>query len=267
MKTLPTLKAAILYGWEYLIHTGKEFNATNWQGRKAPAPMFETLWLSWKAPMPQIEQLVKIEVQPNIPWADEHAKERFGGKPLNPPPSHAIWPFNQNGNEAFIKDQVFDHTYPERFWPKHAGDTLEHDLRRTQHKGIRFQYGDLNDVIIKLSLDTETRQAFIPIWFPEDTGQDESVRVPCSLGYHIIIRNNYLHITYFMRSVDMIRHYQDDIYLCWKLAHHIKTELHIEGLQLGYMAFMGVNCHIFMSDKDAIEYKIRKWKNKDQTGK
>lgn len=260
MKTLPNLKAAVQYAWQYLINTGQEYNAKNWQGRKAPAPMFETLWLTFRAPMPEsISQAVK-ELEPNLPWADEHALERFGGKPLNPPPSHKIWPFNQNGNAEFIKDEVFDHTYPERFWPKNAGDTLEHDLRRAQHKGIRFDYGDLNDVMMKLSLDNETRQAFIPIWFPEDTGAPEDIRVPCTLGYHIIIRNNYLHITYFMRSVDMLRHFQDDLYLCYRLAEWMRNELHQPELRMGYMAFVGVNCHIFKDDLAAIEYKLKKWK-------
>lgn len=256
----PNLREAIAKAWESLLSTGSIHKAKNWQGVKAPQPMIEKLWVTFQAPMPFTEREAIRMIEPNLPWANEHFKERVGGVPLNPPPSHEIWPFNQNGNKEFIKNETFDHTYPERFWPKKAGIELQHDLRRKVQRGIRFDYGDLSDVLAKLKEDTETRQAFFPIWFPEDTGKPANVRVPCSIGYHLLVRGDRLHITYWMRSVDMIRHFQDDVYLCWKLAKYVATEL---DLTLGYMVFQGVSCHIFESDVDALKYKLEKWKKKD----
>ncbi len=36
------------------------------------------------------------------------------------------------------------------------------------NRGIRYRYADLHDVIDTLNKDPLTRQAYIPIWFPED---------------------------------------------------------------------------------------------------
>lgn len=257
MKVLSNLRESVSYGWEQLLTLGQKHESKNWQGVKAPSPMLEHLWLAFKAPMPPTIYEADKQLKPNQPWADAHFEERMGGVPLNPPPSHQIWPFNQKKNDEFIKDGVFDHTYPERFWPRNAG-------YNTPNNGIRFVYGDVRDVIIKLNEDPFTRQAYLPIWFPEDTGKPGDIRVPCSLGYHFIIRRGYLHITYMMRSVDMVRHFQDDLYLCYRLAYEVcgslTTAFHV---QLGYMNFLGINCHIFESDRQALEYKLKLWKNKE----
>ena len=63
-------------------------------------------------------------------------------------------------------------------------------------------------------------------WIPEDTGAHHGERVPCTLGYHFIRRDDYLHMFYFIRSCDYIRHFRDDIYLAMRKAHYI-----LEGLK------------------------------------
>lgn len=265
MKLLNNLWNAIEYGWQYLLDTGNPYEAKYWQGTKAPATMWETLWLSWRAPMPGHESTAKEVIKPNLPWADDHFRERVGKIPVNPPPSHKIWPYNQNGNIDFMAGEVFDHTYPERFWPKFAPYNPKKSYLSKSRSGIRFMYGDYDDFIKKLVEDPETRQAYLPIWFPEDTGCPSNIRVPCTLGYHVIIRNGYLHITYFMRSLDMLRHYQDDIYLCWKLADNVRSRLAEKGIdvKLGYMSFTAINCHVFNVDLDALKYKLKTWKRKE----
>src|SRR6266550_2429059 len=60
-------------------------------------------------------------LQPNMPWAEDQFQERVSGEPLNPPPSEAWWPYAQQGNAAHKEGEVFSHSYPERYWPKHAG--------------------------------------------------------------------------------------------------------------------------------------------------
>jgi hypothetical protein len=61
-----------------------------------------------------------------------------------------------------------------------------------------------------------TRQAFLPLWFPEDTGVVHGERVPCTIGYHFIRRGDWVHVVYYIRSCDFFRHFKDDIYLCAK---------------------------------------------------
>jgi hypothetical protein len=157
-----------------------------------------------------LEELVD-QIKPNLPWTNDHFEERIGGNPLNPPPSHNWWPFAQKNNAEFGGTKRFSHTYPERIWPKHAGNEgVMNDINR----GIRFNYGDFNDVIDLMEKEPLTRQAFLPIWFPEDTGGAGGERVPCTLGYHFIMRHGYLHVVYYIRSCDFFRHFRDDIYLC-----------------------------------------------------
>ena len=170
---------------------------------------------------------------PRLPWAEDHFQERIGGQPLNPPPSEQWWPFARQGNAEHKKDEKFSHTYPERFWPKRANKDWDPDCPNPRscviedhrlHRGIRFEYGDLNDVITLLKDNIGTRQAYLPIWFPEDlTAAREGERVPCSMGYHFIFNaaSHGLECVYYLRSCDLVRFYHDDIYMAGRLLQYV----------------------------------------------
>ena len=350
-----------------------------WQSQQVSTPMRELLHVVFEWPMPERPINLGIETGARLPWAEDHSKERLGGLPLNPAPSHGWWPFNQQGNKAHMPtvekevderywaylaafidadgaitfpkaenkvhpririsqndkaalrfiasifgvgtlsersprqlrapvsgkigyaDQLiwqiqsvkevewvlkhtlpyyqekkhkakkaldyiqntlfntrkevprevrFSHTYPERLWPKYAAGA---DVPR---KGIRFEYGDLNDVVNQLSKSPNTRQAYLPLWFPEDTGAVHGERVPCTLGYHFIIRDGVLDISYFMRSTDLLRHFQDDVYLAVRLAQWVVDQLRDDHphrpLRVGKLIFHTANLHIFDSDVDML---------------
>lgn len=193
-------------------------------------------------PIPHDRKEAQEETACNMPWAEEHFLERVSGEPLNPPPSAANWPFAQKGHvdHTDSTDGKFSHTYPERMWPKYAGDVHEHHSNhigsyettdrgyrtgRMMLRGIRFDYGDLDDVVQQLKKSPLTRQAYLPIWFPEDTGAVHGERVPCSLGYHFLIREGKLNVTYFIRSVDFIRHFPDDVYMAMRLGQWMRDRL------------------------------------------
>jgi thymidylate synthase len=93
------------------------------------------------------------------------------------------------------------------------------------NEGIRYSYGDLNDLVNLLMKDPKTRQAYLPIWFPEDTGAVHGGRVPCTLGYHFIHRDDYMDITYHIRACDALRHFVDDIYLAGRLLFWVLKNL------------------------------------------
>lgn len=223
-----------------LVHTNY------WQGvdiSKMPeAATYETLHYSMRVPMTYGFDLdaYRKDIAPNLPWADDHFEERVCGEAINPGVEWKNWPYGHSA-ARFLDDRgQFNHNYMERMWPKWAGmfngptkkaedwchpETGEHAAvlgEWAPHFGIRYQYGDALDVVKLLANDPLTRQAYLPIWFPEDTGGGAK-RAPCTLGYHFIVRPDRegtprLDVTYYIRSCDYTRHFRDDIYLTVRLA-------------------------------------------------
>jgi len=224
--------------------------------------------------------------KPNLPWAEDHFHERVAGEPLNPGEQYKNWPWYRGGVEShkktccenprpgpLVKERClgcgqllkatgqFSHTYMERFWPKEVGDYQFNG----GNFGIRYELGDLNDVVSILERDPGTRQAYLPIWFPEDaTASLQDQRVPCSLGYHFMLRQGQLHCMYTMRSVDFVRYLADDLYMAGRLVQWIIKELvdrefatHEEkmtheylwdGVTPGKLLFTAASLHAFEGD-------------------
>lgn len=205
-------------------------------------------------PMPQTYDDLVLVVKPNLPWAENHFQERVSGQPLNPPPSEAWWPYAQRGNEEYKQNQIFSHTYPERFWPKVAGSFAS--LSSPNH-GIRYSYGDLGDLVNLLKSERYTRQAYLPVWFPEDTGNALGVRVPCTLGYHFLFRDDKLHLTYFIRSCDFMRHFRDDVYMACRLASWVANAAFGPEMSsnLGHFTMVIPSLHIFQGDLPMLKHE------------
>lgn len=242
-----------------------------WQSQKIDTLMREILHVVFEVPMPEDRRGAEVQTGARLPWAEDHFQERVSGKPLNPAPSEAWWPFasKKEGTNVAHKSEgeAFSHTYPERMWPKRANIGNSSHLpggsgilghQALDHLGIRFAYGDLDDVVTQLSNSQFTRQAYLPIWFPEDTGAVHGKRVPCTLGYHFIIRDGRLDISYFMRSTDLLRHFQDDVYMAMRLAQWVVDELREERpntpLRVGKLIFHTANLHIFEPDIARMQY-------------
>lgn len=241
-----------------LLHA-KSIGIGEWQSQKTALRMRELINVAFNMRMPSVPEVAARETGAHLPWAEDHFLERVGGQPLNPSPSEAWWPFAKRTDDGTNKDhksegEAFSHTYPERMWSKYPEG---HEF--IMH-GIRFDYGDLNDVVALLKRQPATRQAFLPIWFPED-GQAslQGKRVPCTLGYHFIIRDHQLHISYFMRSTDLLRHFQDDIYLAIRLAQWVCEKfndgLAVPVMSVGELNFHTVNMHIFDDDVPMIDMR------------
>lgn len=244
-----------------------------WQGIDSykDMNMFIIRDVNIEIPIPDDLGLLIEAVNPDMPWSEIHFQERISGEPLNPGESYKQWPYAQfkEANDAFKKvaDQQFDHSYMERFWARKAAGThykvnhLDKFEKRTQ--GIRFDYGDLNDVINQLIENPLTRQAYLPIFFPEDTGAKDNMRVPCTIGYLFEIFDNKLDITYYIRSCDAFRHLRNDIFLACRLTQHVKKELLLNGIkdiETGKLQMKIANLHIFENDLYAFKQKEKKIK-------
>lgn len=255
-----------------------EVKGTRWQSTdvssKPEMKMREILNSSFQVVLGWNESIESYQqdIKPNLPWAENHFLERVSGEPLNPGNQWRNWPWalaaDKHRTEGGGK---FSHTYMERYWPKEAGghyhdEALAARYRRPTH-GIRYEYGDLDDVVNHLLADPLSRQAYLPVWFPEDTGVVHGERVPCSLGYHWILRNGSLHTTYYIRSCDFVRHFRDDLYLSVRLTlwlldqlrnkegrRNIEERATIEddwtwrGARPGLFTFHCVSMHMFVND-------------------
>jgi thymidylate synthase-like protein len=239
-----------------VIHTG-EWQAMDTSSSKAHATHeLEDVSLVWDQLPFNID-----EVMPHIDesWADDHFLERVSGIAHNPAPSAASWPYAVRGNTDHTTSAgAYDHTYPERFWPKRAhhlgqGGELPYD-----RMGIRFPLGDLNDVVNQLIRSPLTRQAYLPVWFPEDTGAIQGQRVPCTLGYHFMIRNGKLTTRYYIRSCDAYRHLSNDVWLAAMLGRWIVQQYNeFEGsednpmpkIEVGGLVMHITSLHAFVADQ------------------
>lgn len=277
--TRPDFERSFIWMRDTLLRT-PVVQVGEWQSQKIDMGMHELLHVVAHMPIPTTAEQAGEMTGARLPWAEDHFLERVGGEPLNPSPSEQWWPFRKKSadgdtnKEHKSEGEAFSHTYPERMWPKFANDHNYWDSFKpgdredaTPHWGIRFEYGDLQDVVNQLVKSPMTRQAYLPIWFPEDTGAVHGKRVPCTLGYHFIIREGKLDVSYFMRSTDLLRHYQDDIYMAMRLAQWVANKVNDgmaykynepippgEELEVGNLIFHTANLHIFEGDRQLIEF-------------
>lgn len=250
-----------------LLSTGQDTQSDRWQGVELGLSMFEAIKI-YLGPvqMPETIQNLGEQTKANLPWAEEHFIERVGGLPLNPGETYKKWPFYGRDKEMRNVGGLFTHTYMERFWPKVAGKVTDDQMKEHGdplfnsaycseiHKGIRFNYGDYLDVVAQIVKDPNTRQAFLPIFFPEDTGALHGGRVPCTIGYLFQYRKGYLHITYYIRSCDFLRHFRDDIYLTVRLAQDCLLKLkmnnsYFSGTKIGAIDMHIGSLHIFYQER------------------
>lgn len=256
-----------------------------WQGidvrENKAAATYELRNVTFEVPLQGIVDLGhwRGDTAANVPWADDHFAERIGGEPLNPGVQWANWPWASSADK-FRHQEKFNHTYMERLWPKYArmdnlanaGGKLpvQHSTRKVPsnraiapHHGIGYNYGDLQNLIDMLVAEPFTRQAYIPLFFPEDTGHGDGGRKPCTLGYQFMVRVEdgvpQLHIWYPMRSVDLIRHFPDDCYLAVRLLLWIldrcreQDPTHFwDGVIPGSYAMHMTSLHIFENDRRAL---------------
>lgn len=238
----------------YLVHTDK------WQAvrvsNKPEMAMRELFSVSLTVPTGHREEIDywQKDILPNLPFADEHFKERVGGIGSNPGEAWRIWPWGNAADAHRTEGGRFSHTYQERFWPNNVADLA------AAPRGIRYRYGDYDDLIAHLAGDPLSRQAFLPIWYPEDLACDG--RKPCTLGYHFFLRHDFFHITYYIRSCDFIRHWRDDCYLAIRLLLHTLAQLRRfderwVSVKPGLFVMHIVSLHMFVNDYEKLKAQAR----------
>jgi len=254
---------------EELVHEGELVNTGHWQALEdvPHTNSYELQNVIIGYPIPGELATLREQLQPNLPWAEHEFEDRTAGEPYNPHPHVHEWPWFDADWRASEGGQ-YSHTYAERFWPKYAGNPMV--WPDTETWGLRFRLGDLKDVVEMLIKYPTTRQAYLPVWFPEDTGAVHGERVPCTLGYHFMARDGKLNVNYFIRSCDFLRYLRDDMYLACRLGlwmadvlrNNGKVEESMLNLEPGTLTMFISSLHVFQGDMP----RMRRLIGADQIG-
>lgn len=259
--------------------TGQLVKTEKWQGKENSRVMREKLFVNFDADIPVPHMLTDYTMPISREWLEAHFLERVSGVPVNPGESYKLWhAYKKPENDTFrTEGNQFTHTYMERIWPKYAfTPEIQTNLDMTNPEdrkwaseelgpvyGLRYQYGDFYDVIELLKREPFTRQAYLPIWFPEDTGVLHGGRVPCSLGYLFMRRGDELHVSYHLRSCDYLRHFRDDVYLACKKVYYIIDTLSgepgWENVVPGTLSMKMDSLHVFDEDYYTLNLFLNKF--------
>ncbi len=121
----------------------------------------------------------------------------------------------------------FTYTYSQRMGGQHIQSILE-ELKRHPH----------------------SRQLYLSVWDrisdPKNRGYK---RVPCSLGYWFVMRNDEIHITYMMRSCDLFTHFPNDVAMATILQAHVAKE---SGYGIGSFTHFIGSLHAYRKDMEGI---------------
>lgn len=249
---------------------GRTIDRQEWQAMRDDRPQTKTFECHNVIIQTQIPDFLtdwQDEVVPNLPWAEDHFQERVSGNPLNPGKEYKNWPWYEQGVEEHKPEGQFSHTYMERFWPRYAPiDSVAWEDMEPNF-GIRYAYGDLDDVVDLLQKRPYTRQAYLPIWFPEDLSAATALsqRVPCTLGYHFQAmpssnpeETSILDMFYPMRSCDYFRYLRDDTYLAGRLLQWVSEKVK---MRPGKLTMHIANLHIFNDEVERLKEETRQEKN------
>lgn len=259
MSTLhPNFQVAIERAQAAMRDYSRPVRTEKWQGidvsKRPEAEMREVIGWDFRVPMAQTDLGYYVEqIEPNLPWADDHFLERVCGDPVNPGKTWETWPWANSAKGFQDEKGRFEVNYMERYWASGVFQDTPDPGVSNSLSGIRGRpYGDLESILNLLAREPLTRQAYLPIFFPEDTGAGG--RVPCSLGYHWIMRGGFLHVYYPIRSCDFYRHFRDDIYLTVRLTLWLLDELRKRNQRVwnqvrpGYFSMWIGSLHLFIND-------------------
>ena len=132
---------------------------------------------------------------------------------------------------------------------KKNGDKFDY----TYSERINYQ-GQLDSAISALKDDEHTRRAMVMIYKPEDTSEASGfeTRIPCSISYQFLIRNNKLILIYYIRSNDYFKHFPIDIYLANSMQEYVVEQLKdvYPELKVGQLNYFCGSLHAYKEDLD-----------------
>ena len=158
----------------------------------------------------------------NYNWAVNEFMDRIAVKLINP---GNTWMIDRKLWEKYIRFGKFQYTYNQRMRPQ------------------------LPIIIEELKNHPFTRQAIITIY---DQHMDidnlgGKARIPCSIYYQFLYRQNKLNMIYTMRSCDFLNHFATDVYMAIKILTYVCMCL---GAEPGNFTHFIGSIHAFKKDLD-----------------
>lgn len=174
--------------------------------------------------------LFKDEADNIEKYCEQEFLDRINREGLNPGNSYKIrldlWQALMSKKDG----DKFDYTYSERINYCHQ----------------------LDNAIAALKDDIHSRRAMIMIFRPEDTLDSSgfSTRIPCSIDYQFLIRNNKLIVIYHIRSNDYFKHFAIDIWLANALQEYMVEQLKdvYPNLKVGSLNYYCGSFHAYNED-------------------
>lgn len=183
-------------------------------------------------PLEKRYEMLKFLFKDDADRIESYCKQEFSDRispvPLNPGNSYLI---RKDMWQKFMveNDAKFDYTYSERMYDK------------------------IPKILSILKEDRHSRQAILQIFEPKDlNATGGNTRIPCSVDYQFLIRNNRLHLIYHMRSNDYFGHHAIDLWLAAETIKYFTEQLsnHYPELKTGSLSFFCGSYHAYSWDLD-----------------
>lgn len=163
-------------------------------------------------------------------YCEQELLDRVDRRALNPGNSYKIrmdlWQKLMSKSDA----GTFDYTYSER---------------------VNYK-GQIDNAIASLVDDEHTRRAMVMVFFPDDSLESEgfATRIPCSVSYQFLIRNNKLMVLYYIRSNDYFKHFAIDIWLTHAIQQYVVEQLREKypTLKCGALNYYAGSFHAYNED-------------------
>lgn len=186
-----------------------------------------------------LEFMFKDEAKNILDYCNKEFGDRLNPEGVNPGESYKIREDLWQKLMSKTSEGKFDYTYSERYHP-HA---------RNENG---YQFNQVQEVIDTLKEDEHSRRAMLMVFFPEDTlrASGAATRIPCSVSYQFLIRNNKLQCIYYIRSNDYFKHFPIDITLTSMLMEWVRTSLMetYPGLKPGALHYFAGSLHAYNED-------------------
>lgn len=184
----------------------------------------------WLKKREMLDFLFKDESEKIEQYCRQEILDRIDRSGLNP------------GNSYKIRMDLW-----QKLMSKKDGDKFDY----TYSERINYVH-QLDNAIAALRDDVHSRRAMIMVFRPEDTQESMGyqTRIPCSVSYQFLIRNNKLMVIYYIRSNDYFKHFAIDIWLTHAIQDYICQQLQgtYPGLKVGSLNYYAGSFHAYNED-------------------